>query len=137
MREPAQRTEHTGNPALDRMQASVRDLLAFTKRLLARVVGVEHCHGVGIVRAEVHNVDRALTAAEFGAAQIVFVGTLTANRIITVPDATDATAYIRWITNVTTGGFSLVLKSKDGTATVASPITRAVVVSASGPALLV
>ncbi len=45
---------------------------------------------------------------------IVTTGALTANRHLTLPQATDADAYGKWIDNTCTGAFSVVVRQSTG-----------------------
>ncbi len=133
---PNHRSEQTGNPGLDRIQSNVRDLVGFVKSLLARIITNERAHGRGTAQIVLYDANVTIGTEDFGAQHWTVSGTLTANRTIFIPDATDASAYVRWVTNVTTGGFSVLLTNRSGSATVIASTTYAVVVRAAGPARL-
>lgn len=130
---PGHRQEQTGSSSLDRIQANVRDLISFAKQLLVRVVRTERTFGYGIVRASLLDVSRDLTAEEFAAGQVVFLGTLTAARTVTIPRATDPTAYFRWFYNGTSGGFNVTIQNQDGSLALVPATQYGVWVSGSGP----
>ena len=132
---PNHRSEQTGNPAIDRIQNNVRELVSFVKLLLARVVGLETCFGRGIVRINMNDADLSLVSdARFAAGQLVLAGALSAGRTLTLPSITDdARSYFRWVTNVTSGGFSVTLKTQQGTLVVANGASEGVWVSLTGP----
>lgn len=131
---PTHKSEQTGSHALDRIQNNVRELMQFVKQLLVRIVVAENTFGRGIVRLAMPNADMTLVGdPRLAAGQIVLIGTLSADRTISLPPATDATAYFRWFANLTTGGFNVVLKAPGGTLTVANGAREGVWTSASGP----
>lgn len=118
---PTHRSEQTGNSALDRIQNNVRDLVAFTKQLLARVVGLENGHGKGQVAViPIADKDIEITPEQFACAFWVFTGTLAATRHVLVPRGTAKVAWARLAKNDTSGGFSVQLDNDDGFVVLAS-----------------
>jgi len=136
MSAPTHRNEASGNALLDRIQANVRDLIAFSKTLLARVATLEVAHGHGVANVAMANRDYALTVSELAADVIRLTSTHTATRVLTVPGASDANAYTRWIVNLT--GQSVTVSSTTGgtTATVSSSTSEKVLVYGSGVSTL-
>lgn len=138
MATPAHRGEQTGNAALDRVQNNVRDLVSYVKALAIRVLGLEFAWGLGAKRITLSDADYAIDPADTIHAWFRFDGTLTAGRTITWPlQSTDATTQIRFVSNVTVGGFALTIKTPHGTTTVATGTTNALVLGSTGPATLV
>lgn len=138
---PAHRQEFTGDASRDRVQENVRALFAFVRdratalvAAVARIAALETAHGVGILRIPLADANAKLTAAQMAALQWVFTGALSAPRTLTIDDATDVKAYARWATNLTTGGFALTLATSAGSYALANGATKALIVSASGPA---
>lgn len=108
MTTPAQRSEQTGNPMLDRIQATLRESLAFAKQLLARVLGLETAHGTGtLATIEINDADYTMTPAQFASGYWLFTGKLTANRRVIVPRCASGAAWSRWVYNFTSGGFTV------------------------------
>jgi hypothetical protein len=134
---PAHRGEQTGDPALDRIQNNVRALIEYLKRLAASLTSLEsdfhRTYGAGIVRIPMNNADLTLLAddARFLYGQLVLTGAHTATRTLVLPDATDATAYHRWLVNQT--GQIVTVKTKDGSFNLPNGAHYAVWVSVSGP----
>jgi len=127
------RAEHTGNAAVDRIQAAIRALASLTS---SAVAVLRRNHGTGVSRIVMQDAARTLSPAEAACARIALTGTLSAARVLVFPDATDATAYTRWVTNTTTGGFALTITTGQGTASLAASSTRCIEFSGSGPAFL-
>lgn len=130
MKLPTHRAEHTGDAGLDRIQNNVRALAADSRRFMERMARQQ---GLGLKRIVLQDQNYTLTLEESSAAFWVFDGTLTAARTIFVPRASDANAYGRWISNATTGGFTLTIANVDGSASVFGGTVGYVVVSADGP----
>lgn len=136
-REATHQSEHTGNAGLDRVQNNVRELIAYVKILAARVLRLETTWGNGAKRVTLSNASYTIETSDTWYAWYCFDGTLTAGRTITWPlQSTDATTHIRWVTNATTGGFALTIRSPHGTTTVNASTTRAIVFASTGPAPL-
>lgn len=118
-RPPSHRNEQTGNPALDRIQNNVRELVQFAKQLVARVVRIELGRGTqDLAKVEMPDADMTLSAEHFAAGYWIFVGTLTAPRTVRVPRATDAAVWSRWVYNFTGGGQNIVIATDDGSQSV-------------------
>lgn len=122
------RSEATGNAALDRMQNNVRELIS---RANALVLALARTHGVGMKRVTMRDANYTMTSDDFEASTLIFSGTLTAGRTVTMPRATDAQAYQRWIQNTT--GQTLTFANADGSTTISSPLIGCVRVSSTGP----
>lgn len=139
MATPADRREQTGSPPLDRIQRFISEIRASLKSAASSLallwLTVNRTYGVGITRINLNNANLVIadTDQRFLCGQIVFVGTLTAARTVTLPNATDATAYLRWLVNVTGGGFAITIKTKDGSFSLPNGGHYAVWVSVSGP----
>lgn len=128
-RRSAHRSEHTGNPALERVQNNVRDLQAFAKGELA---DFGWFHGVGLKRIAMQDRDYTLTAADVLAGTLIFSGPLTTTRKIIVPKVADVRAFQRWVENTT--GQSLVFINADGSTTLTFASGRGfILVSSQGP----
>lgn len=131
------RNEFTGQAGLDRIQASIRELTAQLNVALRRLDVLERTTGVGVVEVAIANLDRTLSDSDFSKSVFIVTGPQTTARKLTLPSATDATGYQRWIVNATTGGFGLTVGTGNGTnVTVASGATKCVEVAASGARLL-
>lgn len=127
------RREHTGTRQGDGMQRPAQEV---ANRHGADLANLTRAMGVGILRIELKDEDRTLTSDEEACMQLAFTGRLTASRRLRISDATDVTAFMRWMTNLTSGGFALTIANTNGSATLANGTTSAVMVSASGPGLL-
>lgn len=71
--------------------------------------------------------DRTAAASVYQCGVIVTTGTLTADRHLTLPQATDANAYGKWIDNTCTGAFSVVVRQPTGAAVNVANGTKAYV----------
>lgn len=131
---PSHRGEQTGSALLDRLQANVRSLIFDVRAVIARVVATEDAHGVGHAAVLMRDANYTLTVDEMACATIEFSGTHTGTRVATLRDATSDTAYVRWFTNAT--GQIVTVRTKDGTANIASAATRCIRVTGAGPAFL-
>lgn len=131
-RPPSHRSEQTGTPALDRIQNNVRELIAFAKQLLARVVGLEASHGTSAVATiPINDKDVTLTAAQFACGFWRFTGAATAQRHVLVPRGTAAASWSRLVENRVTGGFNIQIENDDGFVSLALNDTQ-IVVAADG-----
>lgn len=129
MTEPTHRSEQTGDASLDRIQGNVRTLVATVKEHIERV---ERAHGIGVRRIIMKDEAYRVTPIDFRAAVWIFDGTLTTERPILVPDATDATGYERWVENQT--GQDIRFTNKAGNVLLtAGAGTMKLVVSNDGP----
>jgi hypothetical protein len=110
---PTHKSEQTGNPMLDRIQANVRDLVQFTKTLLARVATLEL--GGGLPRyAQIPCPDEDFVLGDEARAAVwYFTGTLSAGRTVTIPRPAESNAYSRLAYNAT--NHNLTLRTEDGT----------------------
>lgn len=126
------RPEYTGNAGLDRIQANVRDLIATLNVAITRILALEGARGVGVARVVMANTDYALSPAELAAHSVILTGAHTAARTLTLEQATDAKGYVRWISNLTTGGFAITVTSGSNTVSIANGVTKAVLVSGTG-----
>lgn len=113
------RAEHTGNAAVDRIQAAIRALASLTS---SAVAVLRRTHGAdGLAQVAMQDADRVLVAAEHGTATQRYIGAISTARAVRYPaPTTDATSYLRWVSNATTGGFALTIGTGTG-ATVSVP----------------
>ena len=123
---PTHRSEATGNAALDRIQNNVRDLIAFTKTLVARVVRSELQHGTAtMARIDLTGkTSYTLTDAQSACGYWLFTGTLAAGCTVRVPRATGTTVYERQAYHAAAGAFNITVTNDDG-AILLTPATRA------------
>lgn len=129
MTEPTHRNEQTGDAGLDRIQGNVRTLVASVRDLIERV---ERAHGIGVSRVVMRDETYRMKPAELRASVWIFTGTVTAERVVLIPDATDATGYERWIDNQTGQDLRFKNRTGDMLATSAAGTTK-LVVSSDGP----
>jgi hypothetical protein len=136
---------HTGGFLADQAQdlgrraaTKANDLQSRVESLETRASVLERTVGVGRNVVPIANVNTFVTDAQAAGEFIVVTGALTAPRTITIPSATDATAYARWIANITTGGFAITVAVRGGTSTVsvANGAIKAVAATTSGASLL-
>jgi hypothetical protein len=136
----AQRLVHTGGFVQDQAQRLAQQVAtkvnSLGESLAARLVVLER-RAFGLLQFPMANVNTIVTPSQAAYPMFQVTGALTATRTLTFPVATDGSAYLVWITNVTTGGFGLTIASSGTTATVASLTTRLVRISASGAAVMV
>lgn len=133
---PTHRNEYTGSAVLDRIQSNVRALLEYVR---VWVPALARANGVGLARVHLtaaNYTGYTLTAAEAACSVIRLEGDIPAAGRIILPSADDATGYVRWIVNVTGGGFAVTVATAEGSASLATATTRAFSLSADGPAYL-
>ncbi len=83
------------------------------------------------------NSNVTLTASQAASQVLVLTGANTAVRTVSYPDATDATAYVRWVANTTSGGFSVTVKTvSGGVASVPNGTTKAILMSNAATSVL-
>lgn len=100
----ASRRENTGNPILDRIQDRVRELVMNMKFVLSSLGLI----GLGSVDIEMRDADYTLSIKQAQNIHWSFTGTLTQVRRVIVPAAVSRDrSYVRWTSNLTTGGFAL------------------------------
>ena len=128
--------QHTGDPLLDRVQLKIGELVARVRFILTTLSQV----GLGSLTIEMRDEDYRLTPEEISNVHLSFQGELTAPRRVIVPPASARNrSFVRWFSNVTTGGFSLtfVASTAGGSSVViASPDTRAVIIKEADLATL-
>lgn len=133
-RAPATSKQHTGNPILDRIQDTVRELVARVKFILS----VLDTLGVGSKDIELADRDYTMTVDEAASAHWSFTGALTAGRRVIVPAAPSrARSLIRWITNATGQTLTFVVAGTTSTATVNNATTRAAIIKNNAIATLI
>lgn len=121
----------------DDLDSRVTTLETTATALASRVAVLERALGQGRVAIPMGNADITLTATQAAGAYLVFTGANTAIRTVTLPSATDATAYMRWIVNTTTGGFAISVKPAGGTSvSVANGAIKSVAIVGGAAALL-
>ena len=132
---PTHRSEATGNAALDRIQNNVRDLIAFTKTLVARVVRSEPQHGTAtMARIDLTGkTSYTLTDAQSACRYWLLVGALAADCTVRIPRGTDAAVYERLVYHAASGGFNITVTNDDGSILLAPADSAHFIVYADGP----
>jgi hypothetical protein len=100
------------------------------------VVGFGGPYGVhGIGTQAMADANQTPAAAVYAYGAIKTTGALTANRDLTLPTVTDATAYSKWINNTCTGAFNIVLKcvGPGSTVTIANGKSAWIMFDSRGP----
>jgi hypothetical protein len=89
----------------------------------------------GIGTQAMADANQTPAAAVYAYGAIKTTGALTANRDLTLPTVTDATAYSKWINNTCTGAFSIVLKcvGPGSTVTIANGKSAWIMFDSRGP----
>lgn len=120
------RTEHTGNPVIDRLQGVVRDLVARMRDVVLDLALL----GLGSIDIAMGDRDRELTVTEASNVHINLIDAHTAVHVLKVPNAPrKGRSYVRWISNNITSGHAVTVSTpKGGSTNLNAGTTRAFIV---------